>query len=202
MLTKTMNKKLTALMFAIVAIGAGVLAYQWQLKQTNQRDINTNATYTAYPGGDFTLDSFAGEVSLSDFKGQPVLIYFGWTNCPDVCPNSLVVMAEAMRILEGEIGVKGLLISLDPERDTVDKLKDCAPYFHPNITGLNSSVHRLLEVAKRYGVYYKKAEREEQNEYSIDHTSRIYLVGRDSKLAGVINHGVSATEVAERVRRL
>ncbi|MFT5259656.1 MAG: protein SCO1/2 [Saprospiraceae bacterium] len=197
-----MNKKLSVLALATLAIGAGLFSYKWQLTRMEEQRGQVNVPYNAYPGGDFTLDSFAGKVSLSDFKGQPVLVYFGWTYCPDVCPTSLAVMAEAMNILEGEVDVKGLLISLDPERDTVEKLNTYAPYFHPNITGLNSSVHRLLEVATRYGVYYKKAEQEDNDDYTVDHTSRIYLVDKNSNLAGVINHGASATEVAQRVRLL
>lgn len=188
-----------ALIF-ISAMGAGAISYQWQLNRASTAADPQRNAYTGYVGGDFKLNSYDGEVSLSDFKGQAVLIYFGYTYCPDVCPNSLAVMAEAMNILEEEIPVKGLLISIDPERDTLEKLNSYAPHFHPNITGLSSDVHRLLEVSTRYGVFHKQVEREENDHYLVDHTSRIYVVDSDSKLAGVINHGASATEVAQRVR--
>ena len=197
-----MKRFFTYALFFAIAIAAGMLSYQWQLSRTTKAADPQKAAYKGYVGGDFTLKSFDGDVSLSDFKGEPVLIYFGYTYCPDVCPNSLAVMAEAMTLLEDEIPVKGLLISIDPERDTLEKLRDYAPYFHPNITGLSSDVHRLLEVSTRYGVFYKQVERDENGDYLVDHTSRIYMVDRESKLAGVINHGASATEVAQRVREL
>lgn len=188
-----------ALLIGLAFLGAfaGGHAYRWQ--QDNQ---NIAAEYSAYTGGDFTLQAAQGDVSLHDFSGRVVLLYFGYTYCPDVCPTSLALMGEAMRQLENEHNVKGLLISIDPERDTPEKLKEYAPFFHPEITGIVTDEHRTLEVATRYGAYYKKAEREEGKEYLVDHTSRIYLIDQQGKLAGVINHGATAQEIVERVRKL
>ena len=182
---------------AFIAAFAGGRAYRWQ--QENQQIV---AEYSAYTGGDFTLQGAKGDVSLHDFTGRVVLLYFGYTYCPDVCPTSLAVMGEAMRQLEDEHNVKGLLISIDPERDTVEKLDIYAPFFHSEITGIVADEHRTLEVATRYGAYYKKVEREKGKDYLVDHTSRIYLIDQQGKLAGVINHGATAPEVAERVRKL
>lgn len=182
---------------AFLAAFAGGRAYRWQ--QENQQIM---AEYSGYTGGDFTLQGAVGDISLHDFTGRVVLLYFGYTYCPDACPTSLAVMGEAMRQLENEHKVKGLLISIDPERDTPEKLKSYAPFFHSEITGIVADEHRTLEVATRYGAYYAKVEREPGKEYLMDHTSRIYVIDQQGKLAGVINHGATAQEVAERVRKL
>lgn len=189
-------KGLAVIILAFSAAYLGGWAYRAQ--QQNKLISAQNSGYTA---GGFTLLSAAGERSLSDYAGRVVLVYFGYTYCPDVCPTSLATMAEAMRQLEGEHAVKGLLISIDPERDTPEKLNAYAPFFHPQITGLTSSGPRILEVATRYGVYFKKVEREDK-EYLMDHTSKIYVIDQQGTLAGVLGHGVTPGDIVERVRRL
>jgi protein SCO1/2 len=194
-----MKGSLKALMvvgLAFLAAYGGARVYHWQLEN---RQIM--AEYAGYTGGDFTLQSSAGEVSLHDYQGRVVLIYFGYTYCPDVCPTSLSVMGQAMKLLEGKADVKGLFISFDPERDTLEKLKAYAPFFHPEITGLTSSAPRILEVSTRYGVYSQKVERAEKD-YLIDHTSRIYIIDQEGQLAGVVNHGATPQDIVERVERL
>jgi protein SCO1/2 len=189
-------KALMVVGLAFLAAYGGAKVYRWQLEN---RQIA--AEYAGYTGGDFTLQSPTGEVSLHDYQGRVVLIYFGYTYCPDVCPTSLSVMGQAMKLLEDKTDVKGLFISFDPERDTLEKLKAYAPFFHPEITGLRSSTPRILEVSTRYGVYYKKVERAEKD-YLVDHTSRIYIIDQEGKLAGVVNHGATPQDIVERVERL
>ncbi len=189
-------KPLVIVALAFLAAYAGGMAWRWQ--EENRQIV---AEYSGYTGGDFTLKSAEGEVSLHDFEGRVVLIYFGYTYCPDVCPTSLSVMGQAMKQLEDRANVKGLFISFDPERDTMEKLKAYAPFFHPEITGLTSSAPRILEVSTRYGAYYKKVERGEQD-YLIDHTSRIYIIDKEGKLGGVVNHGATPQDVVERVERV
>ncbi len=186
-------KLLIVIGLAFVAAFAGAKAYRWQ--QQNQRII---AEYAGYTAGDFTLQGIDGDVSLHDFKGRVVLIYFGYSFCPDVCPTSLALMGEAMRLLEGEADVKGLLISVDPERDTPEKLEEYAKFFHPEMSGLTASPPRILEVSTRYNAYYKKVEREGQD-YLVDHTSRTYLIDQEGKLAGVFRHATPPEEIVERV---
>ena len=189
-------KLLIVVGLAFVAAFAGAKAYRWQ--QANQRII---AEYAGYTAGDFTLQGIDGDVSLHDFKGRVVLIYFGYTYCPDVCPTSLALMGEAMRRLEGEANVKGLMISVDPERDTPEKLQEYTRFFHPEMTGLTSTPPRILEVATRYNAYYKKVERENQD-YLVDHTSRTYLIDQEGNLAGVLRHATPPDEIVARVRKL
>ena len=194
---KAFIKPLLLIILAFAGAYGGGWLYQWQ-----NENKNIVAEYAGYTGGDFTLQGLEGDVSLHDYQGRVSLIYFGYTFCPDVCPTSLAVMGEAMKILEDEHAVKGFLISVDPERDTPEILAEYAPYFHPEISGVTSSAPRILEVGTRYGVYYKKVEREEGKDYLMDHTSRIYVVDQQGKLAGVINHGATPQAVVERVRAL
>ncbi|MCP4009091.1 MAG: SCO family protein [Proteobacteria bacterium] len=193
---KKIIKPLLIVGLAFLAAYAGGKTWRWQ--EENKRIV---AEYAGFTAGDFTLQGPDGEVSLHDFKGRVVLIYFGYTYCPDVCPTSLSVMGQAMKQLEGRANVKGLFISFDPERDTMEKLKAYAPFFHPEITGLTSSAPRILEVSTRYGAYYQKVERGEQD-YLMDHTSRIYIIDENGELGGVASHGATPEDVVKRVERL
>lgn len=193
---KSAFKLVLIVALAFLAAYAGSRVYRAQ-QEENRFQMET-AGYTA---GDFTLQGPEGEVSLHDFRGEVVLIYFGYTYCPDVCPTSLATMGEAIRQLAPDIGVKGLFITIDPERDSLDKLAGYAPFFNPNITGLRASAPRILEVATRYSVYYQKVARGDKD-YLMDHTSKIYLIDQQGELAGVIPHGATAQEIVERVKRL
>ncbi|MBI4741688.1 MAG: SCO family protein, partial [Betaproteobacteria bacterium] len=107
-------------------------------------------------GGDFTLQGAQGAVALQSYRGKVVLMYFGYTFCPDVCPTSLSLMAQAISGLEaGERErVQGIFISVDPGRDTPARLKEYAPFFHPSIVGISGSAEQLAAVARQYGASY------------------------------------------------
>jgi len=193
-----MKKALFFLILSLVAAGLGYAAFQWQ--ESHKTVLQENH---GLPGGNFRLNGPDGPVSLSDFEGQPALIYFGYSYCPDICPTSLSVMAAAMNQLEAKgVEVQGIFISFDPERDSPETLKAYAPFFHPNIIGLTSDQYRILEVATRYGAYYQKVEREEGKDYLIDHTSRIYIIDQQGKLAALAPHGATPDEVVSKVLAL
>lgn len=111
-------------------------------------------------GGDFTLQSADGPVSLSDFRGKVVLIYFGYTSCPDVCPTSLGALSAALKQLSPREmdRVQPIFISVDPERDTPGKMVEYVHYFHPKMIGVTGSIEQVRKVADRYGAYFRKAE--------------------------------------------
>ena len=158
-----------------------------------------------YPGmgGDFTLQSAKGEVSLKDFRGKIVLIYFGYTSCPDVCPTSLGALSAALKKLSPEemAQIQPLFISVDPARDDVKKLQEYSRYFHPEMIGATADLNYLKALAKRYGAYFRKAEVENSSlGYAIDHSSTIYVVGRNGRLADMIQHGGSPKRILEHIR--
>jgi protein SCO1/2 len=155
-------------------------------------------------GGDFTLQSAGGPVALKDFRGKLVLVYFGYTYCPDVCPTSLAATAAGLKLLEAdEAGqVAMIFVSVDPERDTPARLKEYAEFFHPAIVGVTGTPENLAEIAKRYGVFYARQKVETAGGgYVVDHTSDTYVIGREGQLLSKIAHAAPPDEVAAEIRR-
>ena len=155
-------------------------------------------------GGDFTLNGPDGRVSLEAQRGKVVLLYFGYTFCPDICPTTLSSMAQALSALSAEelARVRAYFISVDPQRDTMDILKVYAPFFHPAISGLNGSPDEIARVAALYGARYMKQKPDAYGLYSVDHSASTYLVGTDGKLADTLPHGHPATDMTARIRQL
>ncbi|MEJ5339131.1 MAG: SCO family protein [Aquificaceae bacterium] len=132
------------------------------------------------------MDQNGKRVKLSDFTGQKkiVLLFFGYTHCPDVCPMALETMAKVMKNLKPEEAnrVQVLFISVDPERDTPEVLRSYVPYFNLTFIGLTGTEEEIRKTAKEYKVYYKKVEGESAGGYLVDHTATIYLVTPDMKI--------------------
>lgn len=154
-------------------------------------------------GGPFRLTDHTGERrSDRDFRGRLVLLYFGFTFCPDVCPTDLWSMSEAVRDL-GEDGdeVELLFVTLDPGRDTVDHLSGYVPLFHPRLIGLTGSDEEIAAVADAYRVYYSKARLcDGDDDYTVDHSAFIYLLDRDGSYVGFFPPMTSPDRIAEIVR--
>lgn len=168
---------------AAIALGVG-LSYYLNSPQPRQAPPSL--------GGDFTLTTTKGKVALHDFKGKVVPIYFGYTHCPDVCPTALYNLAEALEKLDQRerAGIQVLFITLDPERDTAQKVGDYAKHFHPNMLGMTGSQEEINQVTKQYLVIHRKvAMPGSAMEYAIDHSSRLYIVGKDGELDSMLHHG-------------
>ena len=187
---------LTPALFAVTALLVGSFASVWLVPTKSPQP---------YPGmgGDFTLSAISGPVALSDFKGKAVLVFFGYTHCPDVCPTDLARIGQVLNALTPaeSTRVRGLFLSIDPERDTPQRIADYARFFHPSIIGLTGTPDDLHRVAKQYLVLYQKAEiGESQAGYLMDHSTKTYLVGRDGYLAKVLGHELEASQVLAAVR--
>jgi len=155
-------------------------------------------------GGDFTLESASGPVSLKDYRGKLVLLYFGYTFCPDICPTSLAATAEGLKQLKPEEAarVAMIFISVDPERDTPARLKEYVEFFHPNLVGVTGKPADLAEIAKRYGVFYAKQKVETAGGgYVVDHSSDTYMLGPDGQLLGKIAHATPPDQVVAEIRK-
>ncbi len=188
--------KRLAWLLALALVGAG----GWFL-------FTEKAPQGPYPGmgGDFTLQSAQGPVSLSDFRGKVVLLYFGYTSCPDVCPTTLGALATALKRLSPEelARVQPLFVSVDPERDAPRKLVEYVRYFHPKLIGLTGPLERLKSIAKRYGAYFRKALVEDSSfGYAVDHSSVIYIVDERGVLVDMIQHSSSPEVIVTRLRRV
>ena len=136
-------------------------------------------------GGPFDLiDQNGQRMTDRDLAGEPSLVYFGYATCPDVCPTELADVAAATDIVaeKTDLNVKPVFITVDPKRDTVENLSEYVPFFHDDMIGLTGSQQAVASVAKAYRVYY--AERPDANfpdGYSMDHSSYIYLLGKDAE---------------------
>lgn len=150
-------------------------------------------------GGPFSLtDQNGRRVSDKDFLGKYMLVFFGYTYCPDVCPTELQVMTEAL----GQMGAKGgiiqpIFISFDPERDTPETLKAYVGNFSPRLIGLTGSADDIATAAKAYRVYYSKVEKGGASDYLMDHSTIIYLMGPDGKFIKHFSYSTDAKALSE-----
>ncbi|NKE47971.1 SCO family protein [Roseomonas frigidaquae] len=153
-------------------------------------------------GGPFSLvDQTGRAVTEADFAGRTLLVYFGFTYCPDVCPTELGTIAAAIDEL-GEQGaqVTPVLITIDPERDTPEALADYVSRFHPRMVGLTGTAEQIAAAARAYRVFYAKVERPEMSAYLMDHSSFIYLVGPDGKVRTLFRPESTPEAIAQSVR--
>jgi len=155
----------------------------------------------------FTLTAHDGSSkSLSDFRGKVVLIFFGFVNCPDVCPTTLLELSKVYKALTAaeQARVQVALISVDPERDSLEKLRDYVTFFNPSFIGLTGTPEQIADVARRYGVFYQKSQIKSPTDYNVDHTASVFALDPMGQLRLVYSSGrVAATErVAQDVRWL
>jgi cytochrome oxidase Cu insertion factor (SCO1/SenC/PrrC family) len=154
-------------------------------------------------GGPFTLiDQNGARRTDPDFRGKFMLVYFGFTYCPDVCPTDLQQMGLAVDQL-GLVGdaVQPIFITVDPERDTSEHLKEYVTTFHPRFIGLTGDAAAIKEAARAYRVYYAKVELP-KSDYTVDHSAFIYLVGPKGEYLGFFPPGTSAEIIAGTLRPL
>ncbi|CAI9298664.1 unnamed protein product [Lactuca saligna] len=170
----------------LVATGAGVIFYYDQEKKRHIEDINTSSTAVkqgpsagkAAIGGPFNLINHDGKsVTENDFKGKWTLIYFGFTHCPDICPDELQKLAAAIDKIKAKSGfeIVPVFISVDPERDSVEQVSEYVKEFHPKLIGLTGDPDEIKKAARAYRVYYMKTE-EEGSDYLVDHSIIMYLM--------------------------
>jgi protein SCO1/2 len=139
-----------------------------------------SATQAVEIGGPFRLTDQDGRtVSDQDFKGKPLLVFFGFTHCPDICPTTLFDVSEVLRKLGPDADrVGAIYVTVDPERDTSATLKDYMASFDPHLRGLTGDADAIQAIAKEYRVYYKKVPLQD-GDYTMDHTAIVYLMGKD-----------------------
>lgn len=189
---------LICLLFVSTAIGCKA--------KEKEEQKETGVALTAGPpkGGDFTLQSADGPFSLHHAKGKVVLIFFGYTSCPTACPTSLETMAGAFSRLSVEEleRVQGVFISFDPERDTLDGLKEYAGYFHPNIIGVTGKTEEIKEAAGKYGAFFIKAlQKESEMGYGFSHSTETYLVADNGSLSEIYSEKTDDLTLSEAIRR-
>lgn len=154
-------------------------------------------------GGPFELlDHNGRQVTEKDFAGRLMLVYFGFTHCPDICPTGLQTIAIAMDQL-GAAGekVQPLLITVDPERDTPPVMKEYVEAFHERLVGLTGTAEQIARVAREYRVYYQKVVLKDSSlGYSVDHSGFIYLMDGQGKYLAHFRHDATPEQMAERIK--
>lgn len=152
-------------------------------------------------GGPFQLTSQTGQqVSEKDLLGKPFLIFFGYTHCPDVCHTTLFEMSEIMRALGPDAKVGGLFVTVDPERDTPEVLKDYLASFDSRIIGVTGPRAQLEPMLRSYRIYAKRAPGKEED-YAVDHTTVVYLMDKNGRFVTSFNVSRKPEEAAKELAR-
>ena len=193
-----LNKKTSIVILMALALLAGVGSALFKGKETS----GSKGAFSSLGGG-FTLNGVDGPVSLSDFRDDKlVLMFFGFTHCPDVCPISLTNVARAMKQLTPEQAeqVQGMFVSLDPERDTPTILSNYVSFFNESFVGVTGTKEQVDKVVQQYGAVYRIVELEDSAMgYSVDHSSRLYLIDKKGELVKLLYHDSKPEEIAHAI---
>jgi cytochrome oxidase Cu insertion factor (SCO1/SenC/PrrC family) len=149
-------------------------------------------------GGDFSLIDHHGSIfELKQLRGKAVLLFFGYTYCPDICPTELAGIATLLNSLEGsKEKVQALFVSVDPERDTPEKLKEYVSFFSPELIGLTGTLEQIDSVKEQYHVQANIYRADKNSErYSVDHTANLYVIDQQGKLASIVPYGFPINHV-------
>ncbi len=174
----------------------------------SQSNVETEAPLTgADIGGSFTLTNQDGEkVSDSDFAGKYRIIYFGFTYCPDVCPVDLMALMQGLALAEKNDPslaekIQPVFISIDPERDGPEQLKQYVAAFHPRLIGLTGTAEEIADVAKKYLIIYDKRDVPGSSEYLIDHSRQGYFFGPDGEPVALLPYDGTPQQIADEIQR-
>ena len=191
-----MKKLLSLLALSILLLGCSEKAAAPAFK-------NTDLTGLGY-AQDFALTDHNGKArTLADFKGKLVVMFFGYTQCPDVCPTTMVEMANVMKELGPDADqVQVLFVTVDPERDTQALLAQYVPAFDPRFLGLYGDAQATAKVAKEFKLFYAKVEGKTAGSYTMDHTAGSYVFDRNGKIRLFVRHGMGPAPITHDLKLL
>lgn len=173
------------------------------LSPTNTSFKNTDVTGLGYANDFALIDHHGKPRTLADFKGKAVVVFFGFMNCPDVCPTTMAEMANVMKQLGADAErVQVLFVTVDPERDTPELLAKYVPAFDPRFIGLTGDKAAIEKVAKEFRVFYQKSPGKEPGSYSVDHTSGSYVFDPQGRIRLFVRHGQGVEPLAEDIKTL
>lgn len=184
----------------IVVLIALVVFIGWQVGQrVRPYQFHGRVLQSPEPAPDFELTGPGGQrVRLSDFRGKIVLLFFGYTFCPDVCPTTMRDLGQAMRLLPPDKAkqVQVIMISVDPERDTPERINEYVRNFHPSFIGLTGTPDEIARVATLYGIFYQKEEGSAATGYLVTHTATVTLINKEGYIKLVFPFGTAPEEFA------
>lgn len=201
----------TWLSLALTALaGGGLLFYVRHIKEEKEREkekAKKRSIGKVALGGPFSLTDQNGKaVTDKDFLGKWILLYFGFTHCPDICPDELEKMAKAIDIVDQnkeKLGteLQPLFITVDPSRDDVEAVRVYVKEFHPRLLGLTGTAEQIYQVCKAYRVYYSAGPADEDNDYIVDHTIIQYLVNPSGEFVEYFGQNKTAEDIAAGITR-
>ena len=181
-----------------------IVAVVFYLIYQSKKADHFNGFYSERDVEDFVLtDQNGKKVSLSEFTGKLVLLNFGYTSCPDICPTTLTKLRNVYNQLEtNQDDIQVLFVSVDPDRDSIEKLKNYIPFFHKDFIGLTGSDEELSRVADIFNIVYFKEDSEANADYLMSHPTSVYLINRDGKLILKYPHNSKPEYYVEDIKKL
>ncbi|HEY8353029.1 MAG TPA: SCO family protein [Sphingomonadales bacterium] len=198
--TKVLPRWILPVLAALVVLLGGAL---YLLNQAAEQPGEGSGR--ALVGGPFSLVDHNGQrVTDADFRGRYMLVFFGYTFCPDVCPVELQTMSQALDQLDEKTAarIQPIFITTDPERDTVEAMAEYVALFHPRLVGLTGNEEEVRNAARAYRVYYQKVEDETSGSYLMDHSAIVFLMGPDGEYVSHFSPGITAEAMATRLAQL
>ncbi|WP_028312252.1 SCO family protein [Derxia gummosa] len=155
-------------------------------------------------GGDFTLTGHDGKPhSIGEYKGKAVVLFFGFTHCPDICPTTMATLSQAMKQLGPDADrVQVLFVSVDPERDTPDLLGHYVPAFDPRFVGLTGTPEQVADVAKQWRAFYQKVPGSTPDSYSVDHFAGMYVLDAEGRLRLFLRGEQPPADIAADLKKI
>ncbi|TDO95947.1 SCO family protein [Marinomonas balearica] len=190
-----MLKKTKSVYWAFAVLILAILATTLFIQENNRSQAKSTRL-----GGDFTLMTSEGTVSLSDFPDKMKLVFFGYTHCPDICPLTLANVKVALKQLPDNLRsqIQTIFISVDPKRDTPEHLSQYVRFFDPHFIGATDTQENIDKVVKQYGAFYRFVDMPDSSMgYSVDHSAQLYLIGKDNQIKEYLFHDSSSEEIAE-----
>ena len=195
-----MDRRVLIIAGLILIIGLGVIGYQ-QISAGPIYKGQVVEPPQAAPA--FTLQSADGPVSLADFSGKTVLIYFGYSFCPDVCPTTLGDLKKVYTQLgEQSDRVQVIFVSVDPRRDTPGRMGEYAHFFHPEFLGLSGSMDDITTVTEAYNIHFHYNDAQSQTNYTVDHTSIVLVIDGEGNERLIWQHGTSVEDMVSDLKKL
>jgi protein SCO1/2 len=193
-------------LYIAIILAGGVLIWLllfWN-PESQQAHVAMDSVNQEPTGGDFTLASHQGKVSLSDFRGKIVLLYMGYTFCPDICPTNLAMISRTLSALDEakRQQIQPLFVSVDPDRDTPKHLKEYVEYFHPSIIGLTGDREEINDIVGRYGAAYRIVDQDKDENYVVDHSADTYIIDKQGRLVRRLAHGFSVEMMLDALQPL
>lgn len=187
----------------IICIMLALVAGCKQRSAPAEKFLATDITGVDY-GKDFQLTDQNGVVrTLADFRGKLVVLFFGYTHCPDVCPTTLSDLATALKLMGNDAQkVQVLFVTVDPERDTPALLKQYVPAFNPSFLGLYGTPDTTAKTVKEFRIFFQKQPKDEKGRYAVDHTAGTYVLDQNGRLRLFMGYGQDAKAIAHDLKLL